>query len=108
MTTPFNHWNTEHIMALDNADILNIAKLARLQVDASQVDNYASSISSILNLVDSMQQVDTDGIEPLANPLDAQQRLRADQVTASNKRDEYLAIAPKTEAGLFLVPKVIE
>ncbi|MCP4790322.1 MAG: Asp-tRNA(Asn)/Glu-tRNA(Gln) amidotransferase subunit GatC [Gammaproteobacteria bacterium] len=95
-------------MALDNADILNIAKLARLQVDASQVDNYASSISSILNLVDSMQQVDTDGIEPLANPLDAQQRLRADQVTASNKRDEYLAIAPKTEAGLFLVPKVIE
>ena len=95
-------------MALDNADILNIAKLARLQVDASQVDNYASSISSILNLVDSMQQVDTDGIEPLANPLDAQQRLRADQVTASNKRDEYLAIAPKTKAGLFLVPKVIE
>ena len=95
-------------MALDNADILNIAKLARLQVDASQVDNYASSISSILNLVDSMQQVDTDGIETLANPLDAQQRLRADQVTASNKRDEYLAIAPKTEAGLFLVPKVIE
>ena len=95
-------------MALDNADILKIAKLARLQVDADQVDNYANSISSILDLVDAMQKVDTDGVEPLANPLDAHQRLRADEVTASNKRDEFMAIAPKSEAGLFLVPKVIE
>jgi len=95
-------------MALDNADILKIAKLARLQVDADQVDNYANSISSILDLVDAMQKVDTDGVEPLANPLDAQQRLRADEVTATNKRDEFMAIAPKSEAGLFLVPKVIE
>ena len=55
-----------------------------------------------------MQKVDTDGVEPLANPLDAQQRLRADEVTATNKRDEFMAIAPKSEAGLFLVPKVIE
>jgi aspartyl-tRNA(Asn)/glutamyl-tRNA(Gln) amidotransferase subunit C len=95
-------------MALDNADILKIAKLARLQVDADQADNYANSISSILDLVDAMQKVDTDGVEPLANPLDAQQRLRADEVTATNKRDEFMAIAPKSEAGLFLVPKVIE
>ena len=95
-------------MALDNADILKIAKLARLQVDADQVDNYANSISSILDLVDAMQKVDTDGVEPLANPLDAQQRLRADEVTATNKRDEFMAIAPKSDAGLFLVPKVIE
>ena len=95
-------------MALDNADILKIAKLARLQVDADQADTYADSISSILDLVDAMQKVDTDGVEPLANPLDAQQRLRADEVTATNKRDEFMAIAPKSEAGLFLVPKVIE
>ena len=95
-------------MALDNADILKIAKLARLQVDADQADNYANSISSILDLVDAMQKVDTDGVEPLANPLDAQQRLRADEVTATNKRDEFMAIAPKSEAGLFLVPQVIE
>jgi len=95
-------------MALDNADILKIAKLARLQVDAGQADNYAASISSILDLVDAMQKVDTDGVEPLANPLDAQQRLRADEVTATNMRDEFMAIAPKSEAGLFLVPQVIE
>ena len=95
-------------MALDNADILKIAKLARLQVNANQVDDYANSISSILDLVDAMQKVNTDGVEPLANPLDAQQRLRTDAVTADNKRDAFLAIAPKSEAGLFLVPKVIE
>ncbi|HCH24076.1 MAG TPA: Asp-tRNA(Asn)/Glu-tRNA(Gln) amidotransferase GatCAB subunit C [Oceanospirillaceae bacterium] len=95
-------------MALDNADILKIAKLARLQVNTDQADNYAASISSILDLVDAMQKVDTDGIEPLANPLDAQQRLRADEVSATNMRDEFMAIAPKSEAGLFLVPKVLE
>ncbi|MDP6968909.1 MAG: Asp-tRNA(Asn)/Glu-tRNA(Gln) amidotransferase subunit GatC [Gammaproteobacteria bacterium] len=95
-------------MALDNADILKIAKLARLQVNADQVDDYANSISSILDLVDAMQKVNTEGVEPLANPLDTHQRLRTDAVTADNKRDAFLAIAPKSEAGLFLVPKVIE
>ena len=95
-------------MALDNADILKIATLARLQVDDSQAADYANSISSILDLVDEMQAVNTDGIEPLANPLDAHQRLRADEVTAVNKRDEFMAIAPNSEAGLYLVPQVIE
>jgi aspartyl-tRNA(Asn)/glutamyl-tRNA(Gln) amidotransferase subunit C len=98
----------ERIMALNNADILKIAKLARLQVDDQQADDYANSITSILDLIDEMQAVNTDGIEPLSNPLDAHQRLRADEVTAINKRDEFMAIAPASEAGLFLVPKVIE
>lgn len=95
-------------MSLDKTDILNIAKLARLQVTDHQVDDYANSICSILDLVDAMQKVNTDGIEPLANPLDVQQHLRADVVTANNQRDAFMAIAPKSEAGLFLVPKVIE
>ncbi|MOA39014.1 aspartyl/glutamyl-tRNA amidotransferase subunit C [compost metagenome] len=55
-----------------------------------------------------MQAVDTTGIEPLAHPLEANQRLRADVVTESNHRDSYQAIAPSTEDGLYLVPKVIE
>ena len=95
-------------MALNNADILKIAKLARLQVDDQQADDYANSITSILDLIDDMQAVNTDGVEPLSNPLDAHQRLRADEVTAINKRDEFMAIAPKSESGLFLVPQVIE
>jgi len=55
-----------------------------------------------------MQAVDTTGIEPLAHPLEASQRLRPDQVTESNQREAYQAIAPSTESGLYLVPKVIE
>ncbi len=65
-------------------------------------------MNSILGLVDQMQAVDTSGIEPLAHPLEASQRLRPDQVTESNQRDRYQAIAPATENGLYLVPKVIE
>ncbi|MCS5559575.1 MAG: Asp-tRNA(Asn)/Glu-tRNA(Gln) amidotransferase subunit GatC [Oceanospirillaceae bacterium] len=95
-------------MALENADIENIAVLARLQVSATETSDYADSISSILALVDQMQQVDTIGVEPLSNPHDATQRLRADVVTCDNQRDAFMAIAPATEEGLYLVPKVID
>ena len=74
---------------------------------AQQVATYFQSKKN-QTLVDAMQKVNTDGVEPLANPLDAQQRLRADVVTANNQREAFMAIAPKSEAGLFLVPKVIE
>jgi aspartyl-tRNA(Asn)/glutamyl-tRNA(Gln) amidotransferase subunit C len=55
-----------------------------------------------------MQSVNTDGVEPLSNPLEMTQRLREDIVTEENRRDAFLANAPQTEAGLFLVPKVID
>ena len=95
-------------MALENADIENIAVLARLQVPATETSDYANSISSILALVDQMQQVDTEGVEPLSNPHDATQRLRPDEVTCDNQREAFMAIAPATEEGLYLVPKVID
>ena len=62
----------------------------------------------ILELVDQMQAVDTSDIEPMANPLDATQLLRADEVTEGNRRDAFQAIAPAVENGLYLVPKVID
>jgi aspartyl-tRNA(Asn)/glutamyl-tRNA(Gln) amidotransferase subunit C len=68
----------------------------------------AGKISDILTMIDDMQAVDTSGIEPMANSLDATQRLREDTVTESNKRDELQAVAPATEDGLYLVPKVID
>jgi aspartyl-tRNA(Asn)/glutamyl-tRNA(Gln) amidotransferase subunit C len=95
-------------MALENADIEKIAILARIQVTATEASDYANSLSSILMLMDQMQQVNTDGIEPLSNPHDASQRLRSDQVTCDNQRDAFMAIAPATEKGLYLVPKVID
>jgi len=95
-------------MSLDRSQVEIVAKLARLKIDESELPDYVDSISNILELVDKMQAVDTTGIEPLANPLDAAQRLRPDVVTEENKRDQLQANAPKAEKGLFLVPKVID
>ena len=95
-------------MALENADIEKIAILARLQVTQSETSDFANSISSILSLIDQMQQVSTEGIEPLSNPHDASQRLRKDEVTCENQREAFIALAPAAQDGLYLVPKVLD
>lgn len=95
-------------MALENADIDKIAILARLQVTPSETSDYANSISSILSLIDQMQQVSTEGIKPLSNPHDASQRLRKDEVTCDNQREAFIALAPAAQDGLYLVPKVLD
>ena len=95
-------------MSLDRAQVKSVAQLARLDIKDSELDHYVDSLSSILELVDQLQAVDTSDVEPLANPLDATQRLRPDVVTESNQRQALQANAPQAEAGLFLVPQVIE
>jgi aspartyl-tRNA(Asn)/glutamyl-tRNA(Gln) amidotransferase subunit C len=95
-------------MPIDRSDVERIAHLARLELNEQDIPAYTENLSSILNLIDEMQQIDTDGVEPLAHPLDAVQRLRADEVTELNQRDKLQAVAPAVEEGLFLVPKVIE
>lgn len=95
-------------MSITRSQVETVAQLSRLKIDEAEIDNYVSSLSSILDLVDQMQSVDTSDVEPLANPLDAAQRLRADEVTEPNDRENLQKNAPLTEAGLFLVPKVIE
>lgn len=95
-------------MALDKGEVTNIATLARIAINEEKIPEYATSLSSILNLVEQLQAVDTENVEPMAHPLDATQRLREDNVTESNQRDEYQRIAPATEDGLYLVPKVID
>jgi aspartyl-tRNA(Asn)/glutamyl-tRNA(Gln) amidotransferase subunit C len=96
------------MMKVDQAVVENIAQLAQLEVNSSNLQSNIDSISRILDLVDEMQSVNTDGIEPLAHPLDATQRLRKDQVSETDQRALFQSIAPKTEDGLYLVPKVIE
>ncbi|MEX0584306.1 MAG: Asp-tRNA(Asn)/Glu-tRNA(Gln) amidotransferase subunit GatC, partial [Natronospirillum sp.] len=89
-------------MSLDRSQVEDIAMLARLKIDEQDVPTYVTALSSILDLVDEMQATDTTGVTPLANPLDAVQRLRADEVTEPNQREHFQANAPKTEAGLYL------
>lgn len=95
-------------MSIEKSDIEKIASLARIRVDQSAVPEIANRINDILKMVDNMQAVNTDDIEPMANPLDAVQRLRVDLVTERNQREAFQAIAPQVEQGLYLVPKVIE
>ena len=95
-------------MALDKEDLIKIAHLARLQVADNEIEATTVRLSSILGLIEQLQAAPTDRIEPMAHPTDAVQRLREDVVTETNHRDEYQKIAPATEEGLYLVPKVIE
>jgi aspartyl-tRNA(Asn)/glutamyl-tRNA(Gln) amidotransferase subunit C len=95
-------------MAVDRSDIAKLANLARIAISDEAAEATAKSISDVLALVDQLQAVNTDGVTPMAHPLDAVQRLRADVVTEPNQREAFQAIAPATQDGLYLVPQVIE
>lgn len=93
---------------ISNEEVQKVAHLARLAIPDDQIDGYASKIGSILELVAQLSAVNTEGVAPMAHPLDAMQRLRDDVVTESNQRERYQSVAPEVEDGLYLVPKVIE
>jgi aspartyl-tRNA(Asn)/glutamyl-tRNA(Gln) amidotransferase subunit C len=95
-------------MPLDSAAVTRIAHLARLGIEEADIPEYARNLSDILTFVAQLDAVDTTGVAPLAHPLEASQRLRPDAVTESDHRETFQAIAPSVEAGLYLVPKVIE
>lgn len=95
-------------MTLDSDDVQKIAHLARLAIDEADIPLYADNLSNILKLVEQMDSVSTEGVTPMAHPLDEVQRLRADEVSESNQREEFQQCAPLTQDGLYLVPKVIE
>jgi aspartyl-tRNA(Asn)/glutamyl-tRNA(Gln) amidotransferase subunit C len=95
-------------MSLDRSDIEKIAHLARLAVDEDKLESYATDLSNILTLVGQLEATDTDNVSPMAHPWHMAQRLRPDEVTEPNHREAYQSVAPLVEAGLYLVPKVIE
>lgn len=95
-------------MSLTPEQVKHIAMLSRIGVDESELESYSQALTSILGLADKLQAVNTQGVEPLANPLDATQRLRADRISEDNQRERLQSVAPATAKGLFLVPKVIE
>jgi len=95
-------------MALDKAEVEKIAHLAQLHISEFETREVTARIIDILALIDQMKSVDTDAIEPLAHPLDLVQRLRADKITEENQRDKLQQLAPASEDGLYLVPKVLD
>ena len=95
-------------MSLSDDQIRRIARLARIAIQPDETRDVANRLNRILSLIDQMQAVDTAGIEPMSHALDVVQRLRADKVTETDRRELYQSVAPAVEDGLYLVPKVIE
>ena len=95
-------------MSLSPEQVRQVAHLARLQLNPEQVEGYARQLSDILEMVDRLSSANTADVAPMAHPLEMTQRLRVDAVSEPNRRDEYQAIAPQVQDGLYLVPKVIE
>lgn len=95
-------------MALSVEEVTRIAYLARIGIGSEEAARYVKDLSDILAFVAQMNAVDTSEVEPMAHPLDLPQRLREDAVTEHNERELFQSIAPQVEAGLYLVPKVIE
>ncbi|HUN76862.1 MAG TPA: Asp-tRNA(Asn)/Glu-tRNA(Gln) amidotransferase subunit GatC [Steroidobacteraceae bacterium] len=94
---------------MKRAEIETIAHLARLELRESEIAAYQSSLTSILEFVGELNRADTAGVTPMAHPLPGlSQMLRSDEVTERDQRDRYQLNAPRAEAGLYLVPKVIE
>ena len=95
-------------MSLDNKQVKEIAYLARLSVDDSQLEQSTEELNNILNLMEELGEIETGGIEPMAHPLHMSQRLRDDEVSEGDLSKEFQEIAPKTGKNHFLVPTVIE
>ena len=89
-------------------DVKRIAKLARIALNDNEAAALGVQMGSIFALIEALQAVDTKGVEPMAHGQDVALRLREDRVTERDQRDLYQASAPQVEAGLYLVPKVIE
>jgi aspartyl-tRNA(Asn)/glutamyl-tRNA(Gln) amidotransferase subunit C len=95
-------------MALTLADVQRVAHLARLEITPAEAESVLGKLSGIFGLIETMQQIDTRGIEPMAHAQDVVLPLRADGVTEGDQRDLYQGRAPQVGDGLYLVPKVIE
>ena len=95
-------------MSLTPEDVSRIALLSRIELSAAERETTRGHLNGILGFIEQLQAVDTTGIEPMAHAVDVVLRLRPDVVTESDRRAGFQAVAPETEAGLYLVPKVIE
>jgi len=96
-------------MSLTRQDVEKIARLARLSISEEQMPVYVSGLSSIVNFVNDLSRVATGSVEPMAHPLDGQhQRLRPDVVSETDHHEKYQTNAPSVQAGLYVVPRVIE
>jgi len=97
-----------HTVSITPDDVQKLCTLARLEIGAEESRDLSAKLSDIVRMVGELQAQNTDGVAPMAHPLDRAQRLRPDAVTESDAHELYQRNAPSVERGLYLVPKVIE
>ena len=95
-------------MSISTATIIEIAELARLDISADAMPALEIKLGQVLALINQLDIPDIGRVEPMAHPLEANLFLRADEISETDQRDAYLALAPETQASLYLVPKVLE
>jgi len=95
-------------MSMDKDTVRKVARLANIEVTDEQIEAIGPQLSGILEWVEQLAEVDTDNVEPLANVVNIDLRLRKDEVTDGNCADKILANAPEETQGFFVVPKVVE
>jgi aspartyl-tRNA(Asn)/glutamyl-tRNA(Gln) amidotransferase subunit C len=108
MALRFNTLPISFAMSLTLEQVRRVAQLARIEISDAEAESTLGHLNGIFTLIEEMQAVDTRGIEPMAHAQDLSQRLRDDAVTEENRRAAFQKVAPETEGGLYLVPKVIE
>ena len=95
-------------MSLNKEQVKEIAQLAKLSINDSEIEQSTIELNNILSLMAELDEIETDHVEPMAHPLEMSQRLREDVVSEADLSEEFQAIAPKTGKQHFLVPTVIE
>jgi len=95
-------------MPLSEDEVRRIAWLARIDISEAEARATQAQLNGIFELIGQMQKVNTDGIEPMTHAQARELRLREDKVGERDQRELYQSVAPQVEAGLYLVPKVIE
>jgi aspartyl-tRNA(Asn)/glutamyl-tRNA(Gln) amidotransferase subunit C len=95
-------------MTIDTATVRKVAKLARIREEEGRLESLAAELNGIMNWIDQLNEVDTEGVEPMTSAVAARLPLREDIVTDGGDADEILANAPAARNGFFVVPKVVE
>ena len=95
-------------MSLSLTDVERIAQLSRIELNAADSESTRQQLNSIFGFIEQLQAAPTDGVMPMSHAVDHLQRLRPDETTESDRRADFQSLAPDTEDGLYLVPKVIE
>lgn len=95
-------------MSINEDEIKYLSLLSRMDIDKNEIKDIEEKLSKIIDFVDQLQTISTDDIEPMAHPLNQSQRLRMDEVTETNDRENIQKNAQQIEKGMYLVPKVID